>query len=166
MSILFSAKFGGWRPLALQNRAIRESFLRENRIFTNSRKFSPSKVSRDIPVMGLCGLVVGKVIRYDMQILLQCMVCVFTPDISAMGERMVYQPTKLQSMLVFVMPMMSSFNKGKLCGSLGMSSLVPRPNFRARPADSSYFRQGRRARAKNLVSGDETKERAEACIEH
>ena len=32
--------------LALQKRANPESFLRENRIFTNSRKFSPSKVSR------------------------------------------------------------------------------------------------------------------------
>ena len=43
---VFSAKFGVWRPLALQKRAIRESFLHENCIFTNSRKFSPSKVSR------------------------------------------------------------------------------------------------------------------------
>ena len=43
---VFSVKFGPWRPLALQKRAICESFLRENRIFTNSRKLSPSKVSR------------------------------------------------------------------------------------------------------------------------
>ena len=43
---LFSAKFGAWRPLALQKQAIRKSFLRENCIFTNSRKFAPSKVSR------------------------------------------------------------------------------------------------------------------------
>ena len=41
---LFSAKFGAWRPSALQKRAIRESFLCENRIFTHSQKFSPSKV--------------------------------------------------------------------------------------------------------------------------
>ena len=41
----FSANFGKWRPLARQKCAIPESFLRENRIFTNSRKFSPSKVS-------------------------------------------------------------------------------------------------------------------------
>ena len=43
---VFSARFGAWHPLALQKRAIRESFLRENHIFTHSRKFSPSKVSR------------------------------------------------------------------------------------------------------------------------
>ena len=43
---VFSVKFGVWYPLALQKRAIRESFLRKNRIFTNSRKFSPLKVSR------------------------------------------------------------------------------------------------------------------------
>ena len=43
---VFSVKFGAWRPSAQQKRAIRESFLHENRIFTNSRKFSPSKVSR------------------------------------------------------------------------------------------------------------------------
>jgi len=42
---VFSAKFGAWRHLVLQKRAIRESFLRENRIFTILRKFSPSKVS-------------------------------------------------------------------------------------------------------------------------
>ena len=41
---VFSAKFGVWRHLALQKWAIHKSFLRENRIFTNSRKFSPSKV--------------------------------------------------------------------------------------------------------------------------
>ena len=35
---VFSAKFGVWCPLALQKRAIRESFLCENRIFTNLRK--------------------------------------------------------------------------------------------------------------------------------
>ena len=35
---VFSVKFGVWRPLALQKRAIRESFLCENRIFTNLRK--------------------------------------------------------------------------------------------------------------------------------
>ena len=40
---VFSAKFGAWRPSAWQKRAICESFLRENHIFTNSRK--PSKVS-------------------------------------------------------------------------------------------------------------------------
>ena len=43
---VFSVKFEAWHPLALQKRAIRESILRENRIFTNSQKFSPSKVSR------------------------------------------------------------------------------------------------------------------------
>ena len=38
----FFAKFGVWHPLGLlQKRAIRESFLHENRIFTNLRKFSP-----------------------------------------------------------------------------------------------------------------------------
>ena len=42
----FSAKFGAWRPLAWQKQAIRESFLRKDRIFTNLRKFSPSKVYR------------------------------------------------------------------------------------------------------------------------
>ena len=40
---LLSAKFGVWRPLVWQKRAIRESFLRENRLFTNSRKFLPRK---------------------------------------------------------------------------------------------------------------------------
>ena len=40
---VFSAKFGVWRHLALQKRAIRESFLCENHIFTNSRKFLPRK---------------------------------------------------------------------------------------------------------------------------
>ena len=44
-SKVLSVKFGAWLPLAQQKRAIRESFLHENRIFTNSRKFSPSKVS-------------------------------------------------------------------------------------------------------------------------
>ena len=43
---VFSAKFGAWHSLALQKQAIRESFLCENRILTNLRKFSPSKVSR------------------------------------------------------------------------------------------------------------------------
>ena len=42
----FPANFGAWCPLARQKCAIPESFLCENRIFTNSRKFSPSKVSR------------------------------------------------------------------------------------------------------------------------
>ena len=37
---------GVWCPLARHKRAIRESFLHENVFFTNSRKFSPSKVSR------------------------------------------------------------------------------------------------------------------------
>jgi len=41
---VFSTKFGAWHPLAWQKWAIRESFLRENRLFTNSWKFSPSKV--------------------------------------------------------------------------------------------------------------------------
>ena len=41
---VFSVKFGAWRPLAWQKRAIRESFLHKDRIFTNLRKFSPSKV--------------------------------------------------------------------------------------------------------------------------
>ena len=41
---VFSAKFGMWCPLARQKRTIRWSFLHENRIFTNSGKFSPSKV--------------------------------------------------------------------------------------------------------------------------
>ena len=36
---VFFAKFGAWRPLALQKRAIRESFLCKNHIFTNSRRF-------------------------------------------------------------------------------------------------------------------------------
>ena len=36
---VFSAKFGAWHPLAWQKRAIRVSFLRENRIFTTLRKF-------------------------------------------------------------------------------------------------------------------------------
>ena len=43
---VFSTKFGTWRPLALQKRAIRETFLHKNHISTNSQKFSPSKVSR------------------------------------------------------------------------------------------------------------------------
>ena len=43
---VFSAKFGVRHPSAWQKRAIRESFLLENRIFTNSRKFSLSLVSR------------------------------------------------------------------------------------------------------------------------
>ena len=43
---VFFVKFGAWRPLAWQKRAIRKSFVRENRLFTNSRKFSPSKVYR------------------------------------------------------------------------------------------------------------------------
>ena len=43
---VFSAKFGVWRPLARQKQAICESFLHENRIFTNSRKFSPLKIFR------------------------------------------------------------------------------------------------------------------------
>ena len=34
------------RPLVRQKRAIRKIFIRKNHIFTNSRKFSPSKVSR------------------------------------------------------------------------------------------------------------------------
>jgi len=33
---VFSAKFGAWRPSAWQKQATRESFLRKNRIFTNS----------------------------------------------------------------------------------------------------------------------------------
>ena len=41
---VFSVKFGVWRPLAWQKRAIRESFLRKDRIFTNLQTFSPSKV--------------------------------------------------------------------------------------------------------------------------
>ena len=41
----FLREFGAWRFLAWQKRAIRESFLHENRIFTNLQKFSPSKVS-------------------------------------------------------------------------------------------------------------------------
>ena len=36
---------GVWHPLALQKWVFRESFLREIVFFTNSRKFSPSKVS-------------------------------------------------------------------------------------------------------------------------
>ena len=36
---------GVWHPLAQQKRAICESFLREITFFTNSQKFSPSKVS-------------------------------------------------------------------------------------------------------------------------
>ena len=43
---VLTAKFGVWRPLPLQKRAICESFLCENRIFTNLRKFSLSKVFR------------------------------------------------------------------------------------------------------------------------
>ena len=39
------AKFGAWHPLAWQKWAIHESFLCEIIFFTNSRKFSPSKVS-------------------------------------------------------------------------------------------------------------------------
>ena len=42
----FLHEIWGVVPLALEKRAIRKSFLRENRIFTNSRKFSPSKVFR------------------------------------------------------------------------------------------------------------------------
>ena len=42
---VFSAKFGAWHPLAWQKWAIHESFLCEIIFFTNSRKFSPSKVS-------------------------------------------------------------------------------------------------------------------------
>ena len=37
---------GAWCPLVRHKWAIRESFLHENVFFTNSRKFSPSKVSR------------------------------------------------------------------------------------------------------------------------
>ena len=33
---VFSAKFGVWCPFTLQKRAIHESFLHKNRIFTNS----------------------------------------------------------------------------------------------------------------------------------
>ena len=40
---VFSVKFGAWRPLAWQKRAIRESFLCKDRIFTNLRKFLPRK---------------------------------------------------------------------------------------------------------------------------
>ena len=36
---------GVWQLLARHKQAISESFLHENHIFTNSRKFSPSKVS-------------------------------------------------------------------------------------------------------------------------
>ena len=43
---VFFTKFGVRRPLVLQKQAIRKSFIRENRMFTNSQKFSPSKVSR------------------------------------------------------------------------------------------------------------------------
>ena len=42
---VFSTKFGAWCPLARQKRAMRKSFICENRIFTNSLKFSPLKVS-------------------------------------------------------------------------------------------------------------------------
>ena len=38
---VFSAKFGAWRPLALQKQAIHESFLRENHIF--AKFFFPRK---------------------------------------------------------------------------------------------------------------------------
>ena len=41
---VFSAKFGAWCPLVWQKRAIHESFLCENRIFYQLRKFSPLKV--------------------------------------------------------------------------------------------------------------------------
>ena len=43
---VFSAKFWAWHPLARQKWAIRRSFLCEIVFFTNSRKFSPSKVPR------------------------------------------------------------------------------------------------------------------------
>ena len=41
----FFAKFGGVASLARQKRTIRESFLRENRIFHQFAQVSPSKVS-------------------------------------------------------------------------------------------------------------------------
>ena len=40
---VFSMKFGAWRPLARQKRAIHESFLRENHIFHQFASFLPRK---------------------------------------------------------------------------------------------------------------------------
>ena len=45
---VFSAKFGVWRPLALQKQAIRESFLRGNRQFV--KVFS----LESFPLYGIC----------------------------------------------------------------------------------------------------------------
>ena len=47
-------KFGAWRPLAWQKQGIHESFPRENRIVTYSRKFSPSKIYRYMYIHCTC----------------------------------------------------------------------------------------------------------------